>query len=213
MIREVRRALLWHRRLVAAVLAATAVAAALVALRPPPVETATVVTAARDLPAGARVTASDVRLTEVARAMIPSGVLTDAAEVAGRTTAGPIRRGELLTDVRLVGARLLDGYGPGMVASPVRVADPAAAGLLQVGDRVDVLAAPAAGSSTEPARIVAAGVPVISVPKPATDGLAGLDPAPLAEGALLVLATTPGVAADLATAAVSDRLSITLRPD
>lgn len=213
LLRGLRRTFLWHRRLVAAVLAAAAVATGLAAVRPPPAETVTVVTAARDLPAGTRVTPSDLRSVQVARSAVPSGALPSVDTVDGRTTAGPVRRGELLTDVRLLGAALLDGYGPGLVASPVRIADPAAAELLQVGDTVDVLAAPVAEASLGPARVVAAAVPVISVPQQSTGGLAGLDAAPLAEGAFLVLATTPKVAADLATAAVSARLSITLRPD
>jgi pilus assembly protein CpaB len=212
LLRELRRALLWHRRLVAAVIAAAAVASGLAAVRPPPAKTVTVVTTTRDLPAGTHIAASDIRSAEFSGA-IPAGALTEPAAIAGRTTAGPIRRGELLTDVRLLGAGLLDGYGHGLVAAPVRVADPATAKLLQVGDRVDVLAAPVSDAGDGVARLVATATPVISVPDPASGGLAGLDPAPMAEGALLVLATTQAVAADLAAAAVSARLSITLRPD
>jgi Flp pilus assembly protein CpaB len=211
-LRDLRRALSWHRRLVAAGLAAAAVAAGLAAVQPPRAETATVVTANRDLAAGSRVTASDVRQTQIARAAVPSGALTDLSTVTGRTTAGPVRRGELLTDVRLLGASMLDGYGADVVASPVRIADPAAAELLHVGDMVDVLAAPVAERSTGSARVIAGAVRVISVPHPAAGGLGALDSTPSGEGALLVLATTPEVAADLASAAVSARLSITLRP-
>jgi Flp pilus assembly protein CpaB len=214
LLRELRRALLWHRRLVAAVLAAAAVASGLAAVRPPPAKTVTVVTTTRDLPAGTHIAASDIRSAEFSGA-IPAGALTEPAAIAGRTTAGPVRRGELLTDVRLLGARLLDGYGQDLVATPVRIADPATATLLQVGDKVDVLAAPVADAPGGAARLVATATPVISVPvpDPASGGLAALDSTPLAEGALLVLATTRAVAADLAAAAASARLSITLRPD
>lgn len=118
-LRRVRRALLWHPRLIAAVLAATAVAAGFAATRPPPTETVPAVTAARDLPAGARVSSSDVGPAQVAPGSLPSGALRDARAVVGRTTAGPVRRGEVLTDVRLLGASMLDGYGPDLVASPV----------------------------------------------------------------------------------------------
>ena len=37
---------------------------------------------------------------------------------SGRAVAGPIRSGEVITDVRLVGPALVAGLGDGLVASP-----------------------------------------------------------------------------------------------
>ena len=54
--------------------------------------------------------------------------------------AGPVRAGEPLTDVRLVGASLAAAY-PGAVAVPVRLPDAGMAALLRVGDRIDLVAA------------------------------------------------------------------------
>jgi Flp pilus assembly protein CpaB len=112
-----------------------------------------------------------------------------------------VRRGEPLTDVRLLGAGLLVEATPGLVATPVRLADPAGAALLSPGDRVDVLAAPADGAAPA-APTVAADVTVLAVPTE-------VEPA---DGALVVLATTPATAARLAAAAVASRLSVTVRP-
>ena len=70
------------------------------------------------------------------RRWCPAVSMTDAV---GRVLAGPVRSGEALTDVRLVGSSLLTRGGR-LVAAPVRLADPATAGLLHAGDRVDVLA-------------------------------------------------------------------------
>ena len=103
-----------------------------------------------------------------------------------------MRRGEPLTDVRLVGSRLVDALGPGLVATPVRLADAAVAGLLRAGDRVDVLAAPADPALGTRTTVAAADVPVLAVPVVDATG---------DQGALIVLATTPRAAMTLAAAA------------
>nr|MBA3619744.1 Flp pilus assembly protein CpaB [Acidothermales bacterium] len=148
-------------------------------------------------------------------------------DVVGRLLAAPARRGELLTDARLLGPGLLAGYPEGLVAAPVRIADSGAVSLLRAGDRIDVLAAdpspystaadPAyaegdgAGASGGPAaaRVVAPAVRVLTVPR-APDG-GPLDGGGFVDGALVVLAVTPAVAAELARAEVSARLSVLLR--
>jgi len=202
--RELRRAATWHRRLLAAGLAAAAVAVGLQVLRPPPPPTVEVLAAARDIDAGAALVAGDVFALTLPSDAVPSGALDPAADVTGRAVAGPIRAGEPITDVRLVGPALVAGLGEGLVATPVRVADAGTAGLVRPGDRVDVLATPVGQDTTgQPSRIVAAEVVVIAVP--------GADRAGFVEGALLVLATTPEEAAGLAAATVTDRLSLTLR--
>lgn len=202
--RELRRAATWHRRLLAAGLAAAAVAVGLQVLRPPPPPTVEVLAAARDIDAGAALVAGDIVALTLPSDAVPSGALDPAADVIGRAVAGPIRAGEPITDVRLVGPALVAGLGEGLVATPVRVADAGTAGLVRPGDRVDVLATPVGQDTTgQPSRIVAAEVVVIAVP--------GADGAGFVEGALLVLATTPEEAAGLAAATVTDRLSLTLR--
>ena len=96
----------------------------------------------------------------------------------------------------------MDALGPGLVAAPVRLADPAVAGLLRPGDRVDVLAAPADPALGTRTTVAAADVPVLAVP--------AADPT-VDQGALVVLATSPRVAMVLAAAATGQRLSVTLR--
>lgn len=202
--RELRRAVTWRRRLLAAGLAAAAVAVGLQVIRPPPPATVDVLAAARDIDAGTSLVAGDVVTLTLPRDAAPSGALDPATEVTGRAVAGPIRAGEAITDVRLIGPALVAGLGDGLVATPVRVADAGTAGLVRPGDRVDVLATPAGqDTSGQPTRVVAADVVVVAVP--------GADGTGFVEGALLVLATTPAVAALLAGATVTDRLSLTLR--
>lgn len=197
--RRVRRVVLARRRPLAAVAAALAVLVGLQAAAPDPPATRLVVTAARDLPAGAVIGSRDLARARFLPDSVPAGAVSTAREALGRTTTGPVREGEPITDVRLVTGSLLDGY-PGRVAVPVRVADPAAVSLLRVGDRVDVLAADPQGRSE--AVVVAAGAPVLALPR-AEDSV-------LAAGGLVVLAVSAATARGLAAAAVSGYLSLAI---
>lgn len=115
-----------------------------------------VVVAARDLRPGAELTADDVRLEKRSTTTIPDGSQPDVATVVGSTLASPTRRGEVLTDVRLLGSRLAElTAGPGARIVPLHLADGALIDLIRVGDVVDVLAAPAADAAT-------AGTPAVT---------------------------------------------------
>ncbi len=207
-LRELRQAVLWRRRLLAAGLLAGSAAFALHTLAPPPPAGIPVLVAAHDVAAGAVLRVGDVRRVDRPAGTVPTGTLTDAAVAVGATVSGAVRRGEVLTDVRLTGPSSLRGLGPGLVAVPVRLADSAAAALLRPGDVVDVLAAGAdTGTQDVAARLVAAAVRVLVVPRPARSAI-GLGSG---DGALVVLATSAPTAARLAAAAVVARLSVVVR--
>ena len=135
-LRRLRR----RRRLVAAVLLALATASAVHAVRPPAAPTTAVLTAGRDLPGGHRLAAADVAVQRLPEAAVPDGVLAASSPVDGRALAGPVRRGEVLTDARLSGTGLLVGAGPGLMAVPVAVDGALPPGLVAAGDAVAVLA-------------------------------------------------------------------------
>ena len=202
-VSDVRRAISRHRPLLAAGLAAGSLAAVLNVVAPHPPVGVRVLTAGRDLAAGTSLAAADLRVVELPAALAPAGALVTAADAVGRVLAAPLRRGEPLTDLRLAGADLLSHRGEGLVAVPLRVADAASAALVTAGDRVDVLAAGSAPGAPTSARVVAVDAEVLAVPTAVQDD---------GDGALIVVATTPTVAASLAAAAVSSRLSLTLRP-
>lgn len=128
------------------------VLAAIAMLRPDQgADRAPVVVAARDLTPGTALAADDVRLETRSHATIPDGSTADPTAVVGATLAGPARRGEVLTDVRLLGSRLAEAAigakaGAGARIVPLRLADGALLDVVRVGDVVDVLAAPAADS-------------------------------------------------------------------
>ncbi|OBJ11152.1 SAF domain-containing protein [Mycobacterium sp. 1465703.0] len=110
-------------------------------------EYAQVVVAGHDLRPGAALTATDVRIEKRLAATVPEGARVELGAVVGSTLAGPARRGEVLTDVRLLDSRLAESTaGPGARIVPLHLADPALIDLVRVGDVVDVLAAPATGS-------------------------------------------------------------------
>ena len=103
--------------------------------------------AVRDLRPGTALTSDDVRLEKRLAATVPDGAQADVSTMVGATLAGPTRRGEVLTDVRLLGSRLAESTaGPGARIVPLHLADGALIDLVRVGDVVDVLAAPATGS-------------------------------------------------------------------
>lgn len=143
------------------------VLAAIAAFRSnPDGDRAQVVVAAHDLRPGAALTADDVELENRLATTVPDGSQTNPDAVVGATLAGPARRGEVLTDVRLLSSRLAESTaGPGARIVPLHPADPALADLLRPGDVVDVVAAQSnngAESHANP-RMVAAGAVVVLV--------------------------------------------------
>ena len=160
---RVRRRLLAHRRLLAGLLTALAVAAGLRAVAPAEPATVTLTVAAHDLAAGETVSTGDLTTADVPPGAVPDGAVEAAA---GAVLAAPVRRGEPITDARLVGPTLTAGH-PGLVALPVRLPDGAMAGLLEPGDRIDLYAVAAsgdAGESAGEATRVADDVLVLAVP-------------------------------------------------
>ncbi|OBB70041.1 MULTISPECIES: SAF domain-containing protein [unclassified Mycobacterium] len=188
------------------------VLAALAALRSDPAgDYAEVVVADHDLRPGAALTPADVRLEKRLASTVPDGSLADVSAVAGSTLAGPARRGEVLTDVRLLGSRLAEAAiaskaGPGARIVPLRLADGALIDLVRVGDVVDVLAAPTTGSPETPQaapKVVATDAVVVLVSaKPKVQG---------ADGDRVVLVALPArVANTVAGSALGQAVTLTL---
>ena len=130
------------RRLLAAALLLLAVALALRSPGSPAEDTSAVVVAAHDLAPGTALSASDLRVEQAPASLIPGSALRDTTSATGRTLAGAAGAGEPITEARLVGARntVLTARDPTAVVVPVRLADPAVAGLVGSGSHVDVVA-------------------------------------------------------------------------
>ncbi len=170
-----------------------------------------VVVAEHDLRPGTALTPDDVRLEKRSASTLPDGSQTDLGAVVGSTLAGPTRRGEVITDVRLLGSRLAESTaGPGARIVPLHLADSALIDLVRVGDVVDVLAAPATGplettqAVAPPAsRVVAADAVVVLV--------SAKQKVQAADGDRVVLVALPArVANTVAGSALGQAVTLTL---
>ncbi|OBB76278.1 SAF domain-containing protein [Mycobacterium sp. 852014-52144_SCH5372336] len=195
----------WTRTVLARRIAAGAlvVLAAAAAVRPDPDDQhVDAVVATRDLSPGSELTADDVRREKLDAATVPDGVQTDAAAVVGATLAGPVRRGEALTDVRLLSPRLAEAAaGPTARIVPLSLDETAVLDLIRPGDVVDVLAA--GGDSDTRPRVVASDAIVVLVSEKPTGTGAGTD--------RVVLVALPAHAAnELAAATLVETVTLTL---
>lgn len=197
------------RRLAAALLATGALVLALAPAKPPPATAleehrTAVLVAARDLPAGLSIGPDDLRPAQRTSDQLPDGALSPGVDVVGRVVTGSVRRGEIITDRRLLGPGLSASLGSGVVASPIRLVDLDIAALLRPGDRIDILAATDDAST---AAVVAAGVVVLAVPLAESEGSERAKPL-----GLVVVAVDQETAGHLAAAAASSALTATLLP-
>jgi Flp pilus assembly protein CpaB len=188
--RRLRRGLLRRRRPLAALCAGVAVAAGLLAVAPPRPTLVALPVATRDLPAGHRVAAADLEERRVRPDVPPQGLLTDPV---GRVLAAPVRAGEPVTDVRVAGPARYTA-DPGRTTVPVRLPDPAVAGLLTAGDEVDLWATDPRGDT---ARLLVPSVRVVDVPPEPATGARSVDAPP----GRLVLVAVPPSSVDAVTAA------------
>lgn len=178
--------------------------AAVVAFRPDPDHTQReVVVAVRDLSPGVTLSADDVALRTRPASTIPDGAATAVDAVVGATLAGPSRRGEVLTDTRVLGPRLAGlSAGPDARVVPLHLADAAVLDLIRPGDVVDVLGAASADADARP-RILASNAVVVLVSAPPTARGAG------DERVVLIALPAPGANA-LAGATLVQTVTLTI---
>jgi pilus assembly protein CpaB len=187
------------RKVLATLLAVTALA---LAVRPLPGSTGSatapptvpVVVAAGDLSAGTLLGDGDLAIVRWPALVAPDGVARSPADLTGRALAGPLRAGEPVTDVRLVGPGLTALLDAGEQAVPVRLADLAVAASLRAGDRVDVLAT---SDEATVADVVASAALVLVAPSGTEDGA-------------VWLAATPETAARLAGAMTRATITVSV---
>ncbi|GGC16278.1 SAF domain-containing protein [Cellulomonas carbonis] len=170
------RIVLWRiRRLcLLGALALVALGVARAAAPPAPATLPTVV-AARDLAAGTVLTASDLRVARVPRALVPSGASGAPGPLVGSEVAVAVPAGLAVVEGLLAGDRFAVDAPDGSVVVPVRLADPAVAAILRPGDRVDLVA----GSDAEPTGapdVVARDALVLESSREAAAGALGVGP-------------------------------------
>lgn len=213
-----RRRLHRHRRPLLALLAGLLVWSLTAALRPAPPELVPVVVAARDLAPGTTVTVDDLVVASLPVQARPADATEDPAPLVGRRVVVPLLAGDAVLARHLLTAGLLAGYGPGTVATPLRLADASALAVLRPGDLVDVIAASSAGTAgaaSGSAAVVASRVRVLLAGPTSSGGASGglLSAQSGDAPPSVVLATSSSQALEIARAAVGSRLSVVLRAD
>ncbi|WP_046321862.1 SAF domain-containing protein [Mycobacterium sp. UM_Kg1] len=161
-----------------------------------------VVVARRDIAPGTALTVDDIHRQTRPAPTVPDGAATDIAAVLQATLAGPARRGEVLTDLRLLGRRLTEAAaGPDARIVSVHPADAGLLDVLRPGDVVDVVTAAPDDSAGAPgaARVLAGGGIVVLVSGQHHDDRV----------VLVALPATAAVA--VAGAALSQAVTLTLR--
>jgi pilus assembly protein CpaB len=162
----------WPRRLLALALLVVAGVSALHATKPGAAAepTAALVVAAHELVPGATIAAGDLRVVNWPVSLRPAAAVA-AGDAVGRTLAGAVGAGEVITSFRLVGRDLSAGLPPGLIAVPVPLVDAGALGLIRAGNHVDLLSPP--GDPGGLAVVVASNVLVLAILPRSADSSSG----------------------------------------
>lgn len=186
-----RRALRRRRRLLAVLVAALLIASVIPQLVPLVPRSQAVMVADGDLPAGAELTAADLRQVHVAAALVPEDAATTAQDLLGRRTAVPVSDGTPLMP------GLFETHGtPEVPDGSAVIAVPAEAVLLphlQPGAEVEIIASRT--GSPAPQQITAQ---VMEISEAGTDGALGIGGSE--GGALVLVSLPPARAAEVAHA-------------
>mgnify|MGYP002738012598 CR=1 FL=1 len=200
------RAVSSHRRKLAILAAVSAVLCTIAAASPSKPPTVPVVVAAHTLSGGHALSAADLRIAHYPMSLAPADTHADPVELTGRVLIAGVGSGTPVGPGAVVAPReLAPGVGRSLV--PLRLDDPAVAGLLQVGDHIDVLAT---SSGESPTRTIATGARVLAFPGTDTsEGPLGMSSGP--SGRLVLLEVSPTEATELVTAQSRDHLAVVLR--
>lgn len=198
-----------NRRLAAALLLCAAASLAVQQLTPAPLATVAALAAARDLPAGTALAASDLAPVRVPPGVVADGFLQDPGTAAGKQLAAPLRKGQLLTDAQLLGPGLLTGTPPGSAAVPLRMADASSIQLVAPGQLVNIVLTSANGFDQQgPSEVLASAVPVLWTSN--KGGQSGQWLGTTETDGLIVVAASREQAARLAGASTQGRLFFVL---
>jgi pilus assembly protein CpaB len=144
------------RRVISAGLVAAAAWLALSAFLPKtPPRGIPIVVVSRDLMPGHVLTRSDLAVADWPRDLGPAGAVADPGALVGKALGTGMSSGEAVTAARVRGPGLLTGARTGLVASHIRLVDPAMAAMAAPGDHVDLISS--AG------QVVASDVVVLAV--------------------------------------------------
>lgn len=189
---------LWHRRVLGALLAAGSVLLVAHTLATPRL-TVPVVTVAAKVAPGTVLSAADLALAQLPPEAVPAGSLDRLEDAVGATAAVELAEGTTLQP-GLLGRS--GNASPDTTTVPVQVADDAIRALLQPGDLVSLVTVSEAGTE-----VAASGVRVVSLPPSPDEGALALG----STASSVVLVDVPReVAASIAVLGQSGQLSVIL---
>ncbi|UKA48660.1 SAF domain-containing protein [Arthrobacter sp. FW305-123] len=154
--------ILRNRRFAVALLLCVAAGIAVQQLTPASEQRITILVAARDLPTGTSLAATDFTSIEVPPGLAISEAPGNVNGLVGRQLASPLGQGQIPSESSLLGPGLLTGAPVGSAAVPLRMADPSSIQLLSPGQLITVVLT-AAGSYDESrqSQILAGPLPVL----------------------------------------------------
>ena len=139
------------RRVLSALLIGVAVWVVTDAIRPrPPTPSQVLVVAARDLPAGTRLVASDLTTARLGSGSATLAALGDPTAAVGQVLDSPVAVGETISTTRLRGPAVITGLRSGQLAVAVPVANAAILELAREGDRVRLIGTAGGGNEPDP---------------------------------------------------------------
>jgi len=189
-LRNIVRALRWHRRGAAVLALLVAVLAGLGAVSSMNAGGVPLVVAASDLSAGAVLQSTDLIVVEAPPGLVPSGAFASPDELVGRPLSVGLTQGTAVTTAALTDDALVD-HEAAEVLVPIRVHDADVATLLRVGDRLTIV-------STTPEGVVATVAEHIRVAQLPRSASGGLLSGGSTTGALIVVAVPQVIAARVA---------------
>lgn len=132
-----------------------------------------VVVAALQIPFGKKVEASDLRVTNMPRAMVPSSAVDDTSAIEGSVATTTIYPGEVILKEKVAafggGSALSAVIAPNKRAVTVRVNDVVGvAGFLMPGNRVDIVAAKPNGNRRYESETLLENIKVLAVDQTAS---------------------------------------------
>ena len=127
------RNLSWHRRKIAAILAALGVLALMSHFSGAAEPVVQVVAATRDISAGAVIEAGDVSLRDVPQSLVPAGAIVKLSDVVGHSAAATLTRSTVFQPGLVVSG---EPPSPGRSLVPITVQDPQLREILSSGLRI-----------------------------------------------------------------------------
>jgi Flp pilus assembly protein CpaB len=170
-----------------------------------------VVVASRDLEPGRALVSDDLQTVRRPAGELPDGAVRDPARLTGRVLAGPMRAGEIVTDVRVLDSRMAAAATGGVNVRivPIRPADPGLDEIVRPGDRVDVVAV-ARRSPDEPDRADTPTAPTVAARDAVVVSVSAATSRSNPQHVVLVAVDEPS-AASLAALSLTSALTLVLR--